>query len=478
MLGFRAPSQSLGALDSTAAAELIGAAADIAVVLDGRGVIRDICVGGEDLVSQDLLQWVGSAWEDTVAVDSKHKVREYLDADLAANAPAQRQVNQILPDGSNLLILYSVVDLAQPGYRVAIGKDMSALERLQQKLVNVQHHMERDYLRLREFETRYRYLFRTAPEAIIIAVKDNLRIVEANPAACTRCLLTERRILSRRLPQCFTEPSRSKLVNCVDLLEPRGQPVEVEVFTRSSAEPLIATVSAFNADNVAHVLVRLTAVPVEADRLAGTPTLSDEHMHRLGMLVEQAPDALVVTDANGRVLIANSAFLDIAQLVSSEAAAGESLSRWLGYDTVDYQVIMSSLTEHGSIRLYNTRTRGEFGSLIEVEVSAVAMDTADGGCFGFSIRNISRRTQAANDDSASISTSLTRSEDQLTQLVGRVPLKELVRESTELIEHLCIEAALRMTGNNRASAAEILGLSRQSLYVKLRRYDMDGESED
>jgi len=59
-----------------------------------------------------------------------------------------------------------------------------------------------------------------------------------------------------------------------------------------------------------------------------------------------------------------------------------------------------------------------------------------------------------------------------------VPLKELVRESTELIEQLCIEAALRMTGNNRASAAEVLGLSRQSLYVKLRRYDMDGESED
>jgi DNA-binding NtrC family response regulator len=39
-----------------------------------------------------------------------------------------------------------------------------------------------------------------------------------------------------------------------------------------------------------------------------------------------------------------------------------------------------------------------------------------------------------------------------------------------MIEKLCIEAALELTGDNRASAAEMLGLSRQSLYVKLRRY--------
>ena len=62
--------------------------------------------------------------------------------------------------------------------------------------------------------------------------------------------------------------------------------------------------------------------------------------------------------------------------------------------------------------------------------------------------------------------------EQLTQLVGRVPLKDLVRESTDLIEQLCIEAALELTQDNRASAAELLGLSRQSLYVKLRRYGL------
>jgi DNA-binding NtrC family response regulator len=39
-------------------------------------------------------------------------------------------------------------------------------------------------------------------------------------------------------------------------------------------------------------------------------------------------------------------------------------------------------------------------------------------------------------------------------------------------EKLCIEAALELTGDNRAAAVEMLGLSRQSLYVKLRRYGL------
>ncbi|NDC59850.1 MAG: transcriptional regulator PpsR, partial [Alphaproteobacteria bacterium] len=62
--------------------------------------------------------------------------------------------------------------------------------------------------------------------------------------------------------------------------------------------------------------------------------------------------------------------------------------------------------------------------------------------------------------------------EQLTELVGRVSLKEIVRETTDLIERLCIEAALNITGDNRASAAEVLGLSRQSLYSKLHRYGL------
>ena len=60
-----------------------------------------------------------------------------------------------------------------------------------------------------------------------------------------------------------------------------------------------------------------------------------------------------------------------------------------------------------------------------------------------------------------------------SELIGRVPLKELIREAVDVIEKMCIEAALRQTDNNRASAADLLGLSRQSLYIKLRRHGLE-----
>jgi transcriptional regulator PpsR len=103
-----------------------------------------------------------------------------------------------------------------------------------------------------------------------------------------------------------------------------------------------------------------------------------------------------------------------------------------------------------------------------VEISAVAIGNGGQPSFGFAIRNIGPRLQV---ESRTVQ-AMPRSIEQLTELIGRVPLKDLVRESTDVIEKLCIEAALELTGDNRASAAEMLGLSRQSLYVKLRRYGL------
>ena len=41
-------------------------------------------------------------------------------------------------------------------------------------------------------------------------------------------------------------------------------------------------------------------------------------------------------------------------------------------------------------------------------------------------------------------------------------VKEIVAETTDIIEKMCIKAALDLTGNNRVAAAELLSLSRQS----------------
>ena len=112
--------------------------------------------------------------------------------------------------------------------------------------------------------------------------------------------------------------------------------------------------------------------------------------------------------------------------------------------------------------------RGGYGREISVEVSAVRTLDQAASRIGFLIRQ-ERRARTSETRSMQ---SLPHSLDQMKELVGNVPLKELVRETTDVIERLCIEAALELTDDNRASAAELLGLSRQSLYAKLHRFGL------
>jgi transcriptional regulator PpsR len=125
------------------------------------------------------------------------------------------------------------------------------------------------------------------------------------------------------------------------------------------------------------------------------------------------------------------------------------------------------------LKLFSTVLRTETGVLIDVELSAVKAQVDDQIVIVMFIRDISRRIN--NQQTTDVH--LPRSIEQITGRVGRVPLKQLVRESTDVIEALCVEAALKLTKDNRAAAAELLGLSRQSLYTKLKRFDI-GDSED
>jgi transcriptional regulator PpsR len=213
--------------------------------------------------------------------------------------------------------------------------------------------------------------------------------------------------------------------------------------------------------------VRLT--PVSALAPATVPPGQTNFLQ----LVAHAPDGFVIVTDEGRVLAANAAFLDMAELAAEEQARGEKLDRWLGRPGVDIDVLLANLRQRGSVRLFATTLRGEYGASLDVELSAVKVGEGSARGFGFAIRNVDRRL--GSERKAVMN--LPRSVEQLTELIGRVSLKDLVRESTDMIEKLCIEAALEVTGDNRASAAEMLGLSRQSLYVKLRRYGL-GDLDD
>jgi transcriptional regulator PpsR len=185
-------------------------------------------------------------------------------------------------------------------------------------------------------------------------------------------------------------------------------------------------------------------------------------------------DGLAVVDAEGRIQAANAAFLSLAELAQGALAEGQALDQWLGRTPVDVRVLLKNLRQHGVLTPYVTQFRGRYGATAEVEVSGAQLPGSGEPRFALTLRDLTHRSASA----PALESDTPRTVDQLTELVGRVPLRDVIRESNDVIERLCIEAALQLTSGNRASAAEMLGLSRQSLYVKLRRYGLMERSEE
>jgi transcriptional regulator PpsR len=298
---------------------------------------------------------------------------------------------------------------------------------------------------------------------VLIVDADSRTIVDANPAASALFGATLPQLVGR----AFIDGFESTTVRAVEQLlakvgaTGRGDDVRGRI-TGQEAEFVVAA-ALFRQDTTSQFLVRLNSSRVGA----GSGTAQVERS-RLVDLMEALPDGLVVTNPDGVILAANRAFLELLQLAAEEQVRGQSLDRWLGRPGVDFDVLTTNLRLYGAVRLFPTTVLGAYGTPADVEISAVAVLDAAEPCFGFAVRNVNRRAAAGIRPTHA----LPRSVEQLTELVGKVSLKDLVRETTDVIERLCIEAALQLTQDNRASAAEMLGLSRQSLYVKLRRFGL------
>ena len=464
MKAFRAPKRSLGNLDAEAAATLIAASSDIALIIDCDGIIRDVSFHSEDL-AQDLEeadQWVGRPWVDTVTIESKPKVEALLKESASRADPRWRHLNHPSGDGPDVPIMYSAVRVGDDGRVVAFGRDLRAISALQQRLMDAQESMERDYSRLRHVETRYRLLFEMSSEAVVIVDAASLKVIEANPTA--RAMFGEAgpRAQNQPFADLFDGGGAQSVLNLLAAVRAVGRADDVRTRLADSERDIVVSASLFRQDSTMQFLVRLT--PLGA---AAAEAVLPQTKAKLLKVVENAPDGFVVTDSEGGIITANAAFVDMAQIATEEQARGEKLERWLGRPGVDLSVLMSNLRQRGSVRLFPTALQGEYGTSSDVEVSAVAVMNGGKPCFGFAIRNVGNRFTEQRAGRA-----LPRSIEHVTELIGRVALKDLVREATDVIERLCIEAALELSGDNRASAAEILGLSRQSLYVKLRRYGL------
>jgi transcriptional regulator PpsR len=463
---FKAPKKFLADLDANAVATIVAAAADVTMIVDQTGVIRDVAFNTDEFAQglEGSRKWPGQPWTDTVTQESRAKVEKILSEVASGAAPRWRHVNHVGQRGASVVpVLYCAVPVDRQGLVIVFGRDLRSVSALQQQLVDAQQSMERDYSRLRHVETRYRLLFQISAEPVLIVDVASMRVVDSNPAASHLFGAIGNRLVGRPFLAAFDRDGSQSIQALLAGVKAAGRADSARVRLDAANGDVVVSASLFRQDNATLFLVRLA--PTRDD---GATNGLSATVAMLAKLIESAPDGFVMTDIDGQILMANEAFLEMAQLTNREQATSESIERWLGRSGVDLSVLISNLRQRGSVSLFATTLRGEHGVLSNVEISAVAAASGGTQCLGFTIRSVGQRVRT----DATVPRELPHSVEQLAGLVGRVSLKELVREATDLIERLAIEAALQLTDDNRASAAEILGLSRQSLYVKLRRYGL------
>lgn len=452
---------------------------DVTLLLDLDGVIRGATLA-DGLPADGLEGWVGRAWVDTVVDGGGDKVKRMLQDARSSGVSAYRMITQRFPNGLELPVEYSTIRLGGKGGLIAIGKNQQTVAELQNRLIAAQQAREQDYWKLREVETRYRLLFDTSSEAVLLVRADGLKVVEANLAALRTLSLTPGQDMLPALPVSEHDMFHAMLLR----VREQGRAPGIVVHLGAAREAWTMRASMLTTEPGHVFLLQLFPLvsPPAAD-VAGGVLRNNARVVPMDDLLEQLPDALVVIDRAGIILRTNAAFLDLIQVGHAATVLGERLGRWMSRPGADVGVLLSNIQRHRFMRLFATTLQGDHVGDVDVEISAAGNVDGSPDFIALLIRDVSRRIGTAMPASPQAVTipgdgnTLLAALGAMADHLGRTSLSTLIRETVGVVEKHYIEAALDEAGGNRTATAELLGLSRQSLYMKLNRYGLDTESQ-
>ena len=426
---------------------------DITLTLDSNGVIRN-AVPSDALADEGIDAWHGRSWTETISPEINPQIRKMIEDMRLNGASSCFQVKQRLPSGRELPFEYTAVSLGKELGFIAIGKNLQAISDLQARLQQAQQERERDHWRFREIETRYKMLFDASTEPAVVVRVTNLRIVEANAAATKSLGLLPG-------PEFYPDmPTRDRKSFDAMLGKVREQGRAPGIALRLSPSDGLWSLRAslMTTDAGAFYLFQMTPmggaqVPLEAlDHLSGDS------------IIQRLPDGFVIVDREGVVQRANHTFLDLVQIGAENAVLGEKIERWLSHPGAGVGLILNLVQQHGGVRLLTTVIYGDLGSNTQVEISAVGDKPDQPGYFGLLLRDVTTRLS----DGRSLA-----SPGVADVYEEGFSLEQLVNASTEAIERKTIIAVLDLCKGNITNAAKRLGLSRQSLHSKLKKYVLD-----
>ena len=442
--------------------DIIAQVADVALVISDDGTILSVLVNPLNDDYRRLESFEGRGIRDTLAPESATKLDKRLEVFLTAGPPVRAvELNHSDSVGRwEFPVRYTLHRIGADGAILLLGRDLRAVAEMQQQLVKAQIALERDYEVQREFDTRFRVLMESIEEPIVFLSAENGRIGDLNGAAAGLLGRSREELTDIGFSKEIEGRRKSDVLEALvsQAMAERPAPVSARLVRSGIDVRLHPTL--FRAGGERLLLCR-----IEAGEGAGQ---TDDLAGRLTALFEQGPDAILFTDESGAILSANDGFLDLIDTAHDVKVKGRALAEFLSRGSVDLRVLLDNAARSGRLRMYPTKLSGDFGTSRSVEIAVTRLQGGAQTVFAFISRDASR-ADTIRPMGAPVTDDSVRS---VMELVGSATLKEIVAETTNVVERMCIETAIELTMNNRVAAAEMLGLSRQSLYVKLRKYGL------
>jgi transcriptional regulator PpsR len=441
--------------------QILAATADISIVLTADRTIHSVMVARSQAARDRIEQWAGRPVDSVLTIESRSKLDARLSALRTSDEPLVVELNHA--DGTvwEFPVRYTLHRIAVDDSVLMLGRDLRPFAELQQKLVNAQLALERDHEAQRELDTRYRVLMETTRDAVVMVSMATGRIEDVNSAAAVLLGAGRNELIGGPIAQEFEGSRRSEFLETMSSLALADSATPVEFQARRSERRLMVYPTVFRAAGERLLLCRL-------EPAGGLRLVHDDLTENLLRLFHDGADAIVFTDSAGIIRAANEAFLNLTDSTDVTTVRDRSLADFLVRGGIDLKVLLDNARRSGRMRLYATRIATSFAGEVPVEISASYLNDRPNPGVAIVIRDASRAEALRRPGFSPVD----EEGRSLAELVGTSTLREIVAETTDVVEKLCIETAVELTRNNRVAAAEMLGLSRQSLYVKLRKYGL------
>lgn len=443
---------------------IIAAASDIALVVSAEGMILSVVVNANSDSFGNLNHWEGRPVTDFLTRESIPKFEKAHEAYLLGEVPKQQlELNHSDNAVWQYPVRYTFHRFGQENASLLLGRDLRPIAETQQQLVQAQIALEQGYEARREFDARYRVLLTHGKEPVVFVSVQSGRVEDANDAAAALIGVGVDTLRSSSFAQHFVDRSTVELTESLMNATLSDEEGRVTLTAGRTRAKVIVHPVVFRAGGQRVLMCRMMS---EEGARAALDSAADQAL----ALFRSGSDAMLFMTQKGEVLSVNESFLDLVGAAHLSDVVGRSLGDFLGRGQIDLAVLTEQPQRAGHMRIYATKLVNDLGARIAVEISATHLSDTDTQVIGCVLRDVSR-TEAARSPSSTVHMPSEPARNVM-DLVGSASLKDIVAETTDVVEKMCIETAVELTGNNRVAAAEMLGLSRQSLYVKLRKYGL------